>query len=105
MSRGADSERRARKNLEAAGYVVVKSGGSLGCFDLIAINVLGIRGIQVKRDQHGTHTYPAAVERMREEMAALPLPSNMTGELWVERLVGHRLQWVRQEVLVQGGQQ
>ena len=102
MSLGADSERRAKKKLEDAGYICVKAGASLGVYDLLAFNETGIRGIQVKRDQTGGRTYPLAVERMREEMAALPMPPNMTGELWVERKVGNRLVWVRQEVLVRG---
>ena len=99
---GARAERRAKRDLERAGYVVTKAGASLGVFDLLAFNATGIRGIQVKRDQTGGRTYPLAVERMREEMAALPMPPNMTGELWIERKVRNRLVWVRQEVLVRG---
>ena len=99
---GSRAERRAKRQLEAVGYAVTKSGGSLGVFDLLAFCEGGIRGIQVKRDQDGRHTYPAAVERMREEMAALPLPPNMTGELWVEKKLRNRLVWVRQETLVRG---
>ena len=47
--RGSDFERRVKKELEKHGYLVIKSGGSLGAFDLVAIK-LGMRplGVQCK---------------------------------------------------------
>ena len=105
---GARAERQAKHDLEASGFVCMKAGGSLGVFDLLAFSEQGVRGVQVKRDDRyggsGANVYPAMVERMREEMAALPLPPGMTGELWVMGKVKNKLAWLRQEVLVRGGQ-
>ena len=101
---GARAERQAKHDLEAAGYVVTKSGGSLGVFDIIAFNRQGWRCIQVKRDTggFGIEARPGARERMREEMADLPLPPGTTAELWSLGKVKNKLTWLRQEVLVTG---
>jgi len=77
-AKGGRNERKAKKILERAGYVCTKSGGSLGAFDVIAENPLGIRHIQVKSNR-----IPDPVER--ESMAAMKaqLPVNSTVEYWV----------------------
>ena len=76
--KGNRNERKAKKILECAGYACTKSGGSLGAFDIIAENPLGVRHIQVK-----SNCVPSPVER--EDMVAMKanLPANSTIEYWV----------------------
>jgi Holliday junction resolvase len=47
-AKGARAERRARAMLEAAGWTVIRAGGSLGPFDLVAVSRRGLRLLQVK---------------------------------------------------------
>ena len=47
-AKGSRRERQAKKELEDMGYLVTKSGGSLGDFDLIAISP-GERGSKCLR--------------------------------------------------------
>jgi Holliday junction resolvase len=77
-AKGSRNERKAKKILERAGYACTKAGGSLGAFDVIAENPLGIRHVQVKSNR-----LPSPVER--EDMAAMKaqLPANSTVEYWV----------------------
>lgn len=77
-AKGNRAERKAKAILERAGYVCTKSGASLGVFDIIAENPLGIRHVQVKSNR-----IPDPVER--EDMMAIRqrLPSNSTVEYWV----------------------
>ena len=50
--KGTKAERRAKKILEKAGYMVIRSAGSLGCFDSVALGSWGsVRLIQVKKDK------------------------------------------------------
>lgn len=76
--KGARTELKAKQILERAGYSCTKSGASLGVFDIIAENPLGIRHIQVKSNK-----IPGPVER--EDMMAMRqrLPKNSTVEYWV----------------------
>jgi Holliday junction resolvase len=76
--KGGRQERKARKVLESAGYLVTKAGGSLGLFDLVAENRQGVRHIQVKSNR-----LPSPVER--EDMLSVKnqLPENSTIEIWV----------------------
>ena len=76
--KGNRLERRARDILRQSGYLVAKTGGSLGLFDLIAENRNGIRHVQVKANR-----LPRPVER--EDMVAIrpQLPANSTIEVWV----------------------
>lgn len=64
--------------LEQAGYICTKSGGSLGVFDIIAENPLGIRYVQVKSNR-----IPEPVEREDMINARKQLPANSTIEFWV----------------------
>lgn len=77
-AKGGRNERKAEKILERAGYACTKSGGSLGAFDVIAENPLGVRHVQVKSNR-----IPDPVER--EDMVAMKmnLPVNSTIEYWV----------------------
>ena len=59
--KGSRNELRSLALLEAEGYSVTKSGGSLGCWDLIGIRKQDCVGCQVK-----TRDWPS-----REEMEVL----------------------------------
>ncbi|MCP4900197.1 MAG: hypothetical protein GY906_24765 [bacterium] len=51
-AKGARSERKVRAQLEADGWHVVKSGGSLGLWDLVALHPTGkVRLVQVKTNR------------------------------------------------------
>ena len=76
-AKGSQRERKSRKLLEAAGYLVTRSAASLGEFDLIAVNQTGIRFIQVK-----SNCWPGPVEREAMKAAQLNLPQNSTVECW-----------------------
>jgi len=75
-AKGTRAEHRARRLLEAAGYVCTRASASLGLFDLVAIGPVDVRLIQVKA---GTK-YLSAVER--EQITALAVPANVTRECW-----------------------
>jgi Holliday junction resolvase len=74
-AKGARTEYKARRILEAAGYQVVKAGGSLGLFDLIAYCSTDARFIQVK-----ANGYCSAAER--EQLALVQLPPGCSKEIW-----------------------
>lgn len=75
-AKGSRRERQARKILESAGYHVVKAGGSLGVFDLVAIGPTGCRLIQVKSNEK-----PRPAER--ERLALFTCPPYASKELWI----------------------
>jgi Holliday junction resolvase len=75
-AKGSRREREARKILELAGYFVVKAGGSLGCWDLVALGPAGARLVQVKSNEK-----PRPAERERLEL--FPRLSYCSKELWV----------------------
>lgn len=75
-AKGARQERKARRILEAAGYYVVKSGGSLGMFDLVALGPRDVRLIQVKSNRR-----PGPVER--EAIEQFLCPAYARKEVWV----------------------
>ena len=79
--RGADCERRARKVLEACGFVVVRSAASKGVIDLVAWNGQALRLLQIKRNG-----YVSAIERQALEL--LPRPPGASVEIW--RFVSRR---------------
>jgi len=65
------------KLMEAAGYQCMRSAASLGVFDIIATNRLGIRCLQVK-----ANCWPGPAERENMKQAAKNLPDNATIECW-----------------------
>ena len=75
-AKGNRRERQARKILETAGYHVVKAGGSLGIFDLVALGPQGARLVQVKSNEK-----PRPAER--ERLALFPRLPYCSKELWV----------------------
>jgi Holliday junction resolvase len=74
--KGTRGEHRAKRILEAAGYVVTKAGGSLGLFDLIAIGPSDVRCVQVKSGSARL----SGIER--EAIKALIVPTNVSREYW-----------------------
>jgi len=53
--KGIRAERKAKRILEKAGYLVIRSAASLGYFDLVALGKWGsVRLIQVKKDKQIT---------------------------------------------------
>lgn len=75
-AKGSRRERQARKILELAGYYVVKAGGSLGLFDLVALGPSGARLVQVKSNER-----PRPAERERLEL--FPHFRYTSKEVWV----------------------
>ena len=74
--KGARRERQVRKILESHGYLVVKAGGSLGMFDLLAVGSQLLYMIQVKSNR-----MPGKIEMKR--IADFPCPSYAVKEIWV----------------------
>jgi hypothetical protein len=75
--KGSRLERKSIAQLQAAGYLCVRSAASLGPFDVIAINSLGLRCIQIK-----ANSWPGPVERENLRHAAKGLPPNALIECW-----------------------
>jgi hypothetical protein len=75
-AKGARREYQARQLLETAGYSVVKAGGSLGIWDLVALGPQGARLVQVKSNEK-----PRPAER--ERLALFPRLPYCSKELWV----------------------
>ena len=59
--KGSRNERRSVKLLETAGYTCLKSGGSLGIFDIIGISATDIVLVQVKSNCNPS---PVEIEAM-----------------------------------------
>ena len=82
--KGARIERAIKADLERQGYFVIKSGGSLGCVDLIAIrNKVGetiIRSIQIKAN----HLPPPAERAVLHEYSKRFSSSNFYVEIAVK---------------------
>jgi Holliday junction resolvase len=74
--KGTNAERRAMKLLEAAGYLCMRAGASLGVFDVLALGAHDIKAIQVKS---GTR-YCSALER--EQLQLVQVPPNVSKEIW-----------------------
>lgn len=73
--KGARGELKAKRVLEAQGYTVIKAGGSLGCFDLVALGPVDVVLVQVKCNGYVSRTE-------REAMQAAVLPPNAHREIW-----------------------
>ena len=76
-AKGNRLERKTIHRLTAAGYVCIRSAASLGPFDILAINPLGIRCIQVK-----SNDWPRPEERESLRNAVRMLPPNTFVECW-----------------------
>jgi hypothetical protein len=76
-AKGTRLERKTFKMLQSAGYQCIRSAASLGAFDIIAMNPLGIRCIQIK-----ANAWPGPLERESLQAAAKSLPTNARIECW-----------------------
>ena len=76
-AKGNRLEYKTIKLLKSVGYQCVRSAASLGPFDIIATNRLGIRCIQVK-----ANSWPGPVEREGLRAAVKNLPPNALVECW-----------------------
>jgi len=76
-AKGARLERKTIKMLQSAGYQCIRSAASLGPFDIVAMNHLGIRCIQIKAND-----WPRPGEREDLRAAAIGLPPNARIECW-----------------------
>ena len=75
--KGNRRERQAKAVLEADGWLVVKAGGSLGLFDLVALHVdYGVLLVQVKSNRP-----PARAEM--DALRAFQCHASWRKELWV----------------------
>lgn len=73
--KGVRVERLARKHLEAKGYFVMRSAGSKGPCDLIAIDKVDVLLIQIK-------VQGAAKPEDVEKLKAVPAPESVSKEIW-----------------------
>lgn len=73
--KGSRYERKAREELEAKGYCVIRSAGSRGAADLVAVKVLYV---QVKATDV-PRAWTPELEQMCEE---LPTGPGIVKELW-----------------------
>ncbi|RDV81257.1 hypothetical protein [Ammonifex thiophilus] len=79
--RGYLTELKAKEELEREGYLVLRTAGSKGPFDLVAVSGERVRLVQVKRHKDGDGVRPGDLRAL----SALPVPPNATKELWVWR--------------------
>jgi len=77
--RGVEIERKAIEQLEQVGYIAMRTAGSHGHFDVIAVNQNGVRFIQCKREKEKLGNWDLLIEQLRE----IKVPMNATKELWV----------------------
>ncbi len=75
--KGTRLEHKTIAMLKAAGYTCTRSAASKGAFDVIAINPLGLRCVQVK-----ANAWPGPVERESLRNAARTMPTNAIIEVW-----------------------
>jgi len=79
-TKGRAQEYRAMKELEEENFVSIRTAGSHGMFDVIAINENSIRLIQIKKTI-GKKVYLPADEL--NKIINMKCPTNVTKELWV----------------------
>lgn len=77
--KGSYAELKAIEELQGWGYLCLKSGASLGPFDIVAIGENDIRLIQVK---YGTARLSRAE---RKEIEEVKTPNNCTKEYWLKK--------------------
>mgnify|MGYP001578591573 CR=1 FL=1 len=78
FKRGSHYERIAKKELEAQGYMVVKSGGSKGVFDLWALNKDELRLIQIKTTKSN-----ANYTKLKKELSKIIVSDFCKKEMWI----------------------
>lgn len=80
--RGREAEYKLKHDLERAGYLVLRTAGSHGAFDLVALKPTRIRLIMVKRTADDTYKIPA---HLKVELNHLrwKVPAKVLMEVWV----------------------
>ncbi len=76
-AKGAGLERLAKRELEEDGFAVIRSAGSKGPVDLIAVNYHAVRAIQIKARRFN--------ENDLKKLADFPAPPRVQRELWTRR--------------------
>lgn len=79
--KGSHWELKARDILEARGYLVCKAGGSLGIFDLVAVNGQHTRLVQIKGGKR-----PWCSPKDRQEIADVPAHLLCCKEIWYKKI-------------------
>lgn len=79
--RGYRAELKAKEELEAEGFAVLRAAGSKGPFDLVAFNKEIARFVQVKRVKNGSRGLAKALR----ELERVPVPPCARKELWLWR--------------------
>ena len=82
--RGTEKERQAMKELERVGYTAMRTAGSHGPFDVIAVAPQGIRLIQIGRVKKG-NSYTGKLREAIEEIQDIPTPTGASKEVWIWR--------------------
>ena len=77
---GYAAERRAKHILEGWGYLVVRSAGSKGPFDLVGICLANFKLVQVKVCPFGK---VPAMNKLKKDLSEIAAPTNCQKELWV----------------------
>lgn len=77
-AKGIRYELKAKQELEQKGYVVVKSGGSFGVFDLWAAGDLLMKLIQVKSVKK-----KKSFNKLKKEILGMKVPKYCEKELWI----------------------
>ena len=77
-AKGRRVEHKARDLLEALGYLVTRSAGSKGLFDLVAQHPTHTRNVQVKANRP-----PGRLEREELELFARSALPTTSVEIWV----------------------
>ena len=96
--RGYLIERKAKKILEDAGYFVVRTAGSHSLFDIIAIDKVQIRLIQLKRVKGKYYSFKKEIEEIK---LFKNMPINASKELWIyldklkDRPAHFKEEWIR----------
>jgi Holliday junction resolvase len=75
-AKGTRAEHRTMEVLTNAGYYCIRAGGSIGCFDVVAIGPYDMRCISVKSGSR----YASSLER--EQLGLVQLPPWATKEIW-----------------------
>jgi len=74
--KGYRNEQKSIHILESAAYTVFRTAGSRSLFDLIAVNQVGVRFIQVRSNR-------SISTNEREQIEEWPNPSGSTKEVWI----------------------
>jgi len=78
--KGYQFERRVRSYFENKGFFVIRSAGSKGIFDIIAINKKHVVGVQCKVDGRITKAQANSIAQIGKEFGILPILAYRDGK-------------------------